>query len=62
VEVNLFELLFNYGAVGVVLAWFMLKNNKDMETFKTAMQEESKLTREALNDLKMVIAKIGGQA
>lgn len=59
-DVNFVELLANYGAMGVMLVWFMFKNSKDMETFKNAMQQENELTREALNDLKLVIAKIGG--
>lgn len=60
-DVNFVELLANYGAMGVMLIWFMFKNSKDMETFKDAMKQENELTREALNDLKVVIAKIGGE-
>lgn len=59
-ETSAIELLMNYGAMGVTLIWFMWKNNKDMETFKNTIQAENQLTRETLNDLKVVIAKLGG--
>ncbi|KYC77728.1 hypothetical protein B4092_4703 [Bacillus licheniformis] len=42
-------LLLNYGGMGAMLVWFMLKQSKDNEQ-----------TREILNDLKVLIAKIGG--
>lgn len=60
-DVSFVDVLLNNGvAVGVII-WFMLKNNKDMETFRAALTEENRLTRETLNELKIVIAKIGGQ-
>lgn len=60
-EVNFVEILMNYGAMGVMLIWFMVKNSKDMETFKATIQQENQLTREVLSELKIVIAKSGGQ-
>jgi hypothetical protein len=59
-DVNFIDILVNNGvAVGVII-WFMLKNNKDMDTFRNIIQTENQQTREVLNDLKVVIAKIGG--
>lgn len=54
------DLLVNYGAMGAMLIWFMWKHNKDMESFKQIIQTENQLTRDTLNDLRLVIAKIGG--
>jgi hypothetical protein len=59
-EMDFAQMLVNNGVAGIVLAWFMFKNNKDMERFSTMMEEENKQTREVLSDLKTVIAKIGG--
>lgn len=46
---QIYSILLNNGAMGVMLAWFMFKQSKDNEQ-----------TREILTDLKMVISKIGG--
>lgn len=60
-DVNFVEIFANYGAMGIMLVWFMVKNSKDMETFKATIQQENQLTREVLSELKVVIAKSGGQ-
>lgn len=57
--VNFFEILANYGAMGIMLIWFMFKNAKDMESFKQVLQNENQQTREVMNDLKVLIAKVG---
>jgi hypothetical protein len=60
VEGSVTEILMNYGAMGIMLVWFMFKNSKDMESFKSIIQKENEQTREVMNDLKIVIAKLGG--
>lgn len=42
-------ILLNNGAMGAMLVWFMFKQSKDNEQ-----------TREVLNELKVIIAKVGG--
>jgi hypothetical protein len=59
-ETTFIDMLVNNGVAVGVIVWFMLKNNKDMETFKNALQKENAMTREVLNDLKVIIAKQGG--
>jgi hypothetical protein len=61
-EQAVIDILMNYGAMGVMLVWFMVKNNKDMENFKEIVRQENALTREALNEVRLVIAKVGGQS
>lgn len=60
-ESTIMDVIFNNGVAVGVIVWFMFKNNKDMDTFKTAITEENKLTRDTLNELKIVIATLGGQ-
>lgn len=59
---DMVDILINNGVAIGVIAWFMLKNSKDMDTFKAAITQENQLTRDTLNELKVVIAKIGGQS
>lgn len=60
-EATFIDMLVNNGVAVGVIVWFMFKNNKDMETFKTAITEENRLTRDTLNELKIVIATLGGK-
>ncbi|MCY7525116.1 hypothetical protein MWG61_13300 [Bacillus safensis] len=63
-EASLFEqavnILANYGAMGVMLGWFMFKSSKDNEKNTQAVLDANERTQEALNELRFVIAKIGG--
>lgn len=59
-DVSFIDILVNNGVAVGVIVWFMFKNNRDMETFKDAIASENQLTRDTLNELKVVIAKVGG--
>jgi len=60
VDTSIVDIIFNNGIAVGVLIWFMFKNKKDMEMLKAAMRDENKMTSEALSELKVVIAKVGG--
>ena len=59
-DTSIVDIIFNNGIAVGVLIWFMFKNKKDMEMLKAAMRDENKMTSEALSELKVVIAKVGG--
>ncbi|WP_431806289.1 hypothetical protein [Bacillus pumilus] len=54
------NILANYGAMGVMLCWFMFKSSKDNEKNTQAVLDANERTQEALHELRIVIAKIGG--
>lgn len=59
-DTTFIDVLVNNGVAVAVIFWFMFKNNRDMETFKEAISTENQLTRDTLNELKVVIAKSWG--
>lgn len=59
-QIDFAQLLINQGIAGIVLAWFMFKNSKDMEAFRNLVENENTQTREVIKDLKEVISQIGG--
>lgn len=58
-DMNVLDIIVNNGVAVAVIIWFMFKNTKDMDTFRNIMQQENQLTRDTLNELKIVIAKLG---
>lgn len=60
-EQALIQTLANYGAMGIMLIWFMVKNSKDLDRISQIIEQQNQLTRETLNEIKVVVAGLVGK-
>jgi hypothetical protein len=57
---TLIQTFANYGAMGIMLVWFMVKNSKDLDNIRQIIEQQNQLTRDTLNEVKNAIINVMG--